>query len=55
MDLTISPLTAEWRPPLEHLCGKAGASSLGPMREARILPGKCRSFFLELRGLATQA
>jgi hypothetical protein len=29
-------------------------SSLGPMREVRILPVKCRSFFLEFRGLATK-
>jgi hypothetical protein len=54
MDLTISPLTDGRRPALEHLCGKAGASSLGPMREVRILPVKCRSLFLEFRRLATQ-
>ena len=29
-------------------------ASLGPMREVRILPVKCRSFFLEFRGRATQ-
>ena len=29
-------------------------ASLGTMREVRILPVKCRSFFLEFRGRATQ-